>query len=60
MPFIVYVMGALAVAGIVGLVLLIKNKSKYTKESYSVGLTVCITLAVCFGVVTVLTAIFST
>ena len=59
MPIIIYVMGALAVSGIVGLVLLIKNKSKYTKESYSVGLTVCITLAVCFGVVTVLTAIFS-
>jgi hypothetical protein len=59
MPFIVYVLAAIAVGGVIGLVLLVKNKEKYTQSSYAVGLTVCITLALCFGVVAILTGIFS-
>jgi len=59
MPLIVYIFGAVAIGGIVGLVLLVKNKEKYTQSSYAVGLTVCIGAAVCFGAVAILTAVFS-
>jgi hypothetical protein len=59
MKWIVFVFAAIAVAGIVALVKIVKDKASTPREVYAPKLVVCITLTVIFTIMTVMTTLFT-